>query len=802
MADLVDDFLTGPAKQRVGWLPRGFSGTLRIDLRRNGRSEHWFIEFREGTMSVSRDGEREADCVVCADGPAFDQFVTGGNAPAAGLRNEVSYRGSPEVLIYFQRLLPGPHRRWAGRVETTTEAGSAAHGDVVSIMEGLTFLVSDENGDIDSATGDATGLYFLDTRFLSTWTLSVNSARLTPLSIDDLQYYEARFFLVPGEPTHYVNATVSVIRHRSTVAGIEEQITVLNHCADPVELTIRLDIGADFADIAERRRPPSHRKGRYQHAIGERTLRLRYERAAYNRETVITTTEPARIDSSGMTFAVPLDAQGCWSTQLRVTTEVRTPAGVDLAGGALRTVREVRAGMAEELDRWLAHAPRLNCDSEALSTAYRRSLIDLAALRLPSLWPGEKIPAAGLPWLVTLVGRQSILTSLQVLPFLPELAAATLRFLALYQGTKVNDFLEEEPGKIAHLLRRGELAAFEELPHSQYYGSADATPLFVILLDEYERWTGDTELVCRLELEARAALDWLDRCGDLTGDGYLWYQRPHAGSEPDNQCWKESTYAVAYADGRLPGWPRATCELQGYAYDAKMRGARLARTVWGDPVYADRLERQATDLRKRFNRDFWLPDRGYYALAREPDGALVDALASNLGHLLWSGIVDPDRAGSLVDHLMGPELFSGWGIRTLAAGQSRFNPLGEHVGAVWPHDNAITAEGMRRYGFTNEAGTVVRSIFDTLPYLEGRLPEAFAGHDRKLTRYPVRFGTSGGPQGWSSGALMLLLRTLLGLQPHDDHLVVKAAIPAGLGNVALLDVTGRWGTADAIGRPT
>ena len=304
---------------------------------------------------------------------------------------------------------------------------------------------------------------------------------------------------------------------------------------------------------------------------------------------------------------------------------------------------------------------------------------------------------------MTMFGRDSIFTSLQALPFTPELAATTLMALGEWQGTRVDDFRDEDPGRILHEMRYGELTAFEERPHSPYYGCADATPLYVVLLDEYERWTGDRKLVRELELEARAALAWIDEYADLQGNGYIWYQRRNEKTGLENQCWKDSWDSISYRDGRLPGFPRATCELQGYAYDAKMRGARLARSVWKDPDFADELERQAADLKRRFNRDFWVEDDEYFALALDVEGKQVDALASNNGHLLWSGIVDKSKAKAVVRHLMGPRLFSGWGVRTLAEGEARYNPIGYHVGTVWPFDNSFIAWGLRRYGFKDEA---------------------------------------------------------------------------------------------------
>lgn len=459
--------------------------------------------------------------------------------------------------------------------------------------------------------------------------------------------------------------------------------------------------------------------------------------------------------------------------------------------------------MRQELERWLARTPRLRCDWESLGTAYRRSMSDLAALRLvPLISPEQEpaLPAAGLPWFMTLFGRDSIFTSLQMLPFAPEVAATTLRVLSSVQGARLDDFTDQEPGKIPHETRFGETTAFEEQPHSPYFGTADATPLYVVLLDEYEKWTGDASLVRQLETTARAALAWIDTYADLVGNGYIWYQRRNLKTGLQNQCWKDSWDSISYRDGTLPGFPRATCELQGYAYDAKRRAARLARLFWNDPAYANYLERDAADLKERFNRDFWIDDGQYYALGLEADGRPVDAVSSNMGHLMWSGIVKASRANSVAEHLLGPQLFSGWGVRTLAADQGRYNPVGYHVGTVWPFDNSIIAWGLHNYGFAEHAAQIAESIIDSALYFRGRLPEAFAGYDRSLTSYPVRYPTACSPQAWSAGAPLLLLRTMLGLEPLENHLVVEPALPPGAGNIDLMDVPGRWGRANAFGR--
>ncbi len=457
--------------------------------------------------------------------------------------------------------------------------------------------------------------------------------------------------------------------------------------------------------------------------------------------------------------------------------------------------------MEQGLRQWLDAAPHLECDWEPLQATYHRSLVDLAALRFsPPIAGGKSLPAAGLPWFMTMFGRDSIFTSLQALPFVPELAATTLQALGEWQGSGVDDFRDEDPGRILHEMRYGEMTAFEERPHSPYYGCADATPLYVVLLDEYERWTGDRKLVRDLEHEARAALAWIDDYADLLGNGYVSYRRRNEKTGLENQCWKDSWDSISYRDGRLPGFPRATCELQGYAYDAKVRGARLARLVWKDAALADRLEQEAASLKRRFNRDFWVEEGEYFALALDAEGGQVDALASNNGHLLWSGIVDRSKAKAVVRHLMGRRLFSGWGVRTLAEGEGRFNPIGYHVGTVWPFDNSFIAWGLRRYGFEEEAARIASGILDAAELFGGRLPEAFGGYARSVTKYPVQYPTACSPQAWSTGAPLLLLRTMLGLEPHGEHLVVEPALPVSIGHVELLDIPGRWGRIDAFGR--
>jgi len=671
---------------------------------------------------------------------------------------------------------------------------------LVKILDGNTFVVSDEGGDIEASISDPTGLFSFDTRFLSKWVLTVNGERLNPLSVDDLEYFETRFFLVPGTGTVYVDAKLSVIRQRAVDAGFHERVTIFNHQEDQVDLTVRVDADCDFADLFEVK-DALRKKGSYTTRVERNRLILRYTRETFERATVISSTAPARVDEEGLTFDVSLEAHGEWSAELDVSVVLGAWQRATARRGRANGPKRSQPSMERDLEHWLASAPQLECDWDSLKATYRRSLVDLAALRFsPPITGGRSLPAAGLPWFMAIFGRDSIFTSLQALPFAPELASTTLLTLGKWQGTRLDDFRDEDPGRILHELRYGEMTAFEERPHSPYYGCADATPLYVVLLDEYERWTGDRKLVRELEYEARAALNWIDEYADLQGNGYVSYQRRNEKTGLENQCWKDSWDSISYRDGRLPGFPRATCELQGYAYDAKVRGARLARLVWKDPALADRLEREAAELKRRFNRDFWVEDDEYYALALDTDGSQVDALASNNGHLLWSGIVDKSKAKAVVRHLLGPRLFSGWGVRTLAIEEGRFNPIGYHVGTVWPFDNSFIAWGLRRYGFKDEAARIAAGILDAADFFEGRLPEAFGGYSRTLTKYPVQYPTACSPQAWSTGTPLLLLRTMLGLEPHGEHLVVDPALPVGIGHLELLDIPGRWGKVDAFGR--
>ncbi len=653
----------------------------------------------------------------------------------------------------------------------------------LNVLDGSTFVVGDRLGDVRADEGPEHGFFSEDTRFISRWVLAVGDAPLELLSLHQDAHFDAQFFLTPRVSPEQ-QAPCSIVRRRLLDQLWMEEITVTNHLHETSELRVVLEFGTDFADLFEVK-DGSVRHRTVHHGHDGRGVTLHYENGAFRRSvTVSSSAPPSAITRTEFVYALTLAAGERWSTTFTFVPDSaqvgRSFARRQSAGG----YHELRAAKAAELATWLAQAPVLTAEDPALLATYRASLSDLAALRMrPVLALGATLPAAGLPWFMALFGRDSLITSFQALPYLPGLAATTLRVLAARQSEVYNDFHDQEPGKILHELRFGELTALGERPHSPYYGSADATPLFLVLLDEYHRWTGDAELVRELESHARAALAWIEQSGDLDGDGYVEYQRHNTDTGLINQCWKDSWDSMQFADGGLAQGPIATCEIQGYVYDAQRRAARLAREVWHDPALSDRLERRADDLQTAFRRDFWMPERGCHALALDGDKRQVDALSSNIGQLLWSGILDDREAASTAERLLTEELYSGWGVRTLGAREGGYNPLGYHTGTVWPHDNSLIAAGLARYGQHEAARTIAAGMLVAAPYFQHRLPEVFAGFPRADTAIPVEFPTASRPQAWAAGTPLLLLSTVLGLAPEDT--VAEADLAAPTGHVAL-----------------
>ena len=602
------------------------------------------------------------------------------------------------------------------------------------------------------------------------------------LSLHQDAHGDAQFVLTPRvDPDD--QAPHSIVRRRLVDHVWMEEVTVTNHLHETSRFRLMLEVDTDFADLFEVKDGViAERAINFTHDAMSLTFDYRY--SDFHRSITIASSAPASIGRDGFTYELELAPGEQWSTTFTISPHASQP-GMRFAPRRPRgALEEVRVARIAELETWLSGAPTLQSDEPGLARTYRASLSDLGALRVhPNLALGATLPAAGLPWFMALFGRDSLITSFQALPYLPELAATTLRVLASRQATERDDFHEREPGKILHELRFGELTARGQRPHSPYFGSADATPLFLVLLDEYHRWTGDDALVRDLEVNARAALRWIEDSGDLDGDGYVEYESRNPTTGLVNQCWKDSWDSIQFADGTLARGPIATCEIQGYAYDAQRRAARLAREVWNDDSLSDQLERRARDLRASFRRDFWIPERGCHALALDGDKRQVDSLTSNIGHLLWSGVLEENEAAATAERLLDAQLYSGWGIRTLGTEEAGYNPLGYHTGTVWPHENSLIAAGLARYGYHEEAETIASAVLAAAPYFEHRLPEVFAGFPVALTSVPVEFPTASRPQAWAAGAPLLLLSTVLGLMPQDTR--AEAHLPHLSGHIVL-----------------
>jgi glycogen debranching enzyme len=658
-------------------------------------------------------------------------------------------------------------------------------GDDLIILDGCTFFYSCANADVDAHDGQ--GLFYRDVRHLSRWQLRVDGREVEPLTSRRVDYYSARV-LGKKQDSDGDRPALTVRRDRFVTEGVHEDVVLENLSAERQRVELELTYSSDFADVMEAQ-DKGNGAGRHWQEASARSVTLWSERDGYRRGTTLTFSRKGQVGKERARFGVDLEPGASWSLCVDMTPVVdgrRWPPL--LRCGAFH---EPAPKMPVTLDDWLAGAPKLESDNYALERTYRQSLLDVAALRVrpDDVTIKWAMPGGGLPWFMTVFGRDSLVTAYQTLPFQHDLAQATLEALAELQATEWDNWRDAEPGKIPHELRRGTLAETGQVPHTPYYGSHDSSLLWLIVLDEYERWSGDRTFVERMEPHARAALAWLEGPADLDGDGYLEYRKRSTSDKAlDNQGWRDSHDSILFADGRQAEPPIALSDHQGYAYDARLRVARLMREVWRDDETAARLEADAAALKERFNRDFWSSTRRHYVLALDGDKQQVDSLTSNIGHLLWSGIVDERRAAATVRLLVRGDMFSGWGIRSMSANDGGYHPLAYHGGTVWPHDTAIVAEGMRRYGFRAEAATVCKALLDAAEAFSNQLPEVFAGFERDETGVPVEYADALKPQSWAAGAPLLALRTLLGLDVVDGDLHSEAHLPSGMQTLKLRGV--------------
>jgi glycogen debranching enzyme len=651
--------------------------------------------------------------------------------------------------------------------------------DRIIVSADSAFVISNRSGDIHPRTVE--GFYAHDTRFLSVFRLTVQGRAPEIVGANKFDHSMASFYVSSRGVRDLPATSVSIVRDRYVGEGFHEDISLINHSTQPRSVHLEIAFDADFADVFEVRLGPVRKVGRVTVETREgQHLALVYQRGGFRRETWIAFSAQPLMRGKTAVFDLVLCSKVPWKTCVSILPVLDVsphpmPCVEAVLGppfGSYRRREQVPLSVLKpDADRQPLeeNLPRLRTDHEGLRQAYTQAIADLRLLRI-EVSPGHHILAAGLPWFMAVFGRDSIISAIQTKLLGPDLTLGTLHTLAGLQATSRDRFREAEPGKIVHELRLGELSVLEQVPHSRYYGTIDATPLFLVLLWEAYQWTGDVDLLRQFLPAAEAALRWIDRYGDMDGDGFVEYKR-RTRHGLRNQGWKDSGDAIAFADGHLAEGPIALAEVQGYAYDAKRRMAQVYR-VLGNAGKARRLERQAQQLKAQFNEAFWMPQEGFFALALDRHKRQVDSIASNVGHCLWSGIVDENKAARVVQRLMAPDMFSGWGVRTLSTEMARYNPLSYHNGSVWPHDNSLIAAGMARYGFTREANDVAWAIMDAaVAFPEHRLPELFAGYPRRECAFPVPYPAANAPQAWACGAVISLLETLLGVLPSGDRLL-------------------------------
>ncbi len=634
---------------------------------------------------------------------------------------------------------------------------------MLTILEGSTFCICDELGDI---AADTSGFFAHDTRFLSRLALRIEDASPLLLSSGRVEHFQAAFYL-RNAPNGLPRDALSIARERFVGTGLREQIIVRNESMERLEFTLALEIAADFADIISVKQhdfalgDPVHAAALPDAApatYDTEQRRLSIVDPAGDLSTRVVFSHSGRLDDEAVAFDVALEPNEQWDLRVDVLpsldgeAEIAPPENID---GERETA-------ADAVAAWTLRVPRVRGGWESLRHAFDRSIADLAALRMRTGEYRRPLFAAGMPWFMTVFGRDTAITSLQTLLLGPEVGIGALDALAELQAQEDDPTIDAEPGKIVHEVRRGRCA---ETWFPRYYGSLDSTPLFLVLLAETWRWTDDSTLATRLQEPALLALEWIDRYGDRDGDGFVEYSR-HVDHGLANQSWKDSGDSQRFHDGRFAEPPIAPVEVQGYVYDAKRGLAEIAREVWRDPALGDRLEQEANDLRARFDEAFWVDERGgFYALAIDGEKRPVDARCSNMGHLLWSGIVLPERVQPTVDQLLSTELWSGWGVRTMASDDAAYNPISYHNGTVWPHDSALAVWGLARLGYVEEARRVSRALIEAAAYFDWSLPEVFAGYARGETPFPIAYPTAARPQAWAAGTPVLLVRVLLGIEP-------------------------------------
>jgi glycogen debranching enzyme len=662
----------------------------------------------------------------------------------------------------------------------------------LAIHQGHTVLITDSDGQISWPSQK--GLFYKDTRLISAWSISADGVPWELLNSGALTFFAERIFLtnakIPTQDGEIAAHTLGLVIGRQVEGGVREDYILTNYSLKPVRFNLEIAIRSDFADLFEVKSGNFVRRGRIEtewFAAGQ-CLTTTYRNRDFTRGVsvkVLEASSTAVYANGRLSFPIELPAGASGRASLGY---ILHDDGETIGGPEQSIEHYARSKLARHLGEWHDKLLRLDAKNADFQAMYEQAITDIAALRMPMPGVGGEVilPAAGLPWFVALFGRDATIISLQTAMIGADLTRGTLTVLGHYQSEVYDDYRDAEPGKIPHELRLGELAHFKLIPHTPYYGTADATPLYLINLHTIWRWTGDKALLTRLLPVAERCLAWIDEYGDLDGDGFQEYQtRSSAGAE--NQSWKDSGDGVMNPDGSDVEAPKALCELQGYVYDAWLRMAEIFEAL-GQLGKAALLRGKAAAMFERFNAVFWDEEAGFYALALDAKKRRVMSIASNPGHCLWSGIVPPDRAKRVMERLMRPDMCSGWGIRTLSDQHVSFNPYNYQTGAVWPHDNGIIALGFKRYGFHEQAAQIACEITGAAAYLIlHQLPELYAGIHQDDTDFPVQYLGANVPQGWAAGSVFSLLQAMLGLTPDapSQRLYVDPALPDWLPELTL-----------------
>lgn len=660
----------------------------------------------------------------------------------------------------------------------------------LAISEGNTVLISDEDGQIQWPSDK--GLYFLDTRLISSWNIFADGVSWSLLNSGSITPYAARVYMTNPEINTESGAiperTLSLMVGRSIGGGVHEDLVIINQGMKRIQFNLEIAVRSDFADIFEVKSKSIVRRGHIttQWTQEESRLRTIYQNEDFKREVNlhVAKSDTIAVYANGrLSFDIDLAPKQSWSACLLY----------ELGNGQARfeapseCIDECKTSIAGlRVAKWKENVLKIRTSNQDFYSLYHQSLDDMAALRLPISGTDHLrfVPAAGVPWFVALFGRDSLIVALQSMLVYPDFARGALTVLGSLQATERDDYRDAEPGKIMHELRLGELAHFKLIPHTPYYGTADATILYLIVLHAAWMATGDASLLEKHMKTAENCLEWIDKFGDRDGDGFQEYAtRSPVGYE--NQAWKDAGDSVVNADGSQVKGPKALCELQGYVYDAWRRIAEIY-DFRGKPELAAGLRAKADVLFKKFNEAFWDEASGFYAYALDGDKKKVLSVASNVGLCLWSGIVRHDRAERVVRRLLEADMCSGWGIRTLSAKNPAYNPYSYQNGSVWPHDNGFISQGFRRYGFAREAAKVARQISGAGGFFEShQMPELYSGVQCTDTNFPVQYIGANVPQAWAAGSSFVFLSTMLGVQLDAPHgkLYVDPALPDWLPDV-------------------